>query len=301
MAYTLDQAKEKVSGYTQPKYGRAPNSEQEWASIAQGINYDDGVDDAELGQAYGNADRLAASYGVSPAPASQPAASATPPASSVPVPSNLQNTVGNLFQEAPASPIQGAFQDSLLSVLQQTQQPVSLTDPNLQSLSDLNRLGAQRATERARAAMAERAAASGTSGSGGFDRGVERLLNQEGRAVTEFDTNLIRGEQLRRQQQLMQALQLAQATGNQEAARRLQTQLALLSEATSESQFGRELGFREGALEQQGQLGRGDLALRLLLGLMGNQYNYDALGSSNAFRMADLNQNYLQSLLSGGY
>jgi hypothetical protein len=295
MAYSIDQAKERVTGYTTPKYGRGPNTDQEWQTIAQGINYDDGIDDAELQTAYGNADKLAMSYGAQPQAPAAPAAPPPPP-NTVPVPSNLQSTVGNLFQQQPASPIQSAYQDSLLSVLNRAQQPVSIADPSLQPVSDTHRLGMQRTREREQARIAEGNAA---TGGGGFatDRAGERLRAQEGRTNAEFDANLVKGELDARRGQLMQALSLAQSTGNAEAARQLQTQLALLQESVGESQFGRELGFREEALGQQGRLGMGELALRLMGLMQGNQYNYDVLGSNNAFNLANLNQRSIQDLL----
>ena len=149
-AYDLDTAKQKVVDYTTPKYGRGPNSDAEWQQIAQGINYSDGVDDNELQQAYGNADRYAASIGAQPNQGAQPPSPQGPvsPQYSVPVPQNLQSTVGNLFQQQPASPIQSAYQDALLPLIQQAQQPVSITDPQLQPSSETAPRGSGRRSGR---------------------------------------------------------------------------------------------------------------------------------------------------------
>ena len=46
-------------------------------------------------------------------------------------------------------------------------------------------------------------------------------------------------------------------------------------------------------------LGKGELAVRLLATLLGNQLGYDTLGSNNAFNLANLNQNSLLSSLGG--
>lgn len=309
MAYTLDQAKEKVTGYTTPKYGRGPNSDSEWNTIANGINWQDGVDDNELNQAYGNADSLAASYGVQPAAGSTPAPTApqapaapqTPvsPQYAVPVPKNVQGTIGNLFQQQPASPVQTAYSEQLLNLMNESSQPVSLADPNLSQQSETYRASRQRGTERQRSALAERAAQTGTSGAGGFDTAVGNLYGDESRDIAGNDAELVRGEMTARRAQMMQALTLAQQTGNADAARQLQTQLALLDASLNQSQFTDELGFRNSALTQQGKLGQGDLALRLLALLTGNQFNYDQLGSQNAFNLADLNQRGIQNFLNG--
>ena len=233
-----------------------------------------------------------------PLPASVPAPTPQQTQSSVNVPSNVQSQVGNLFQTPPASPVQGAYQDALLGFLNTAQQPVGqIQGSALQPVSEAYRAGQQRSTERGRSAMAERAAQTGTLGAGGFDTGVQKLYNQEGRNVSEFDARLMQGEVDARRQQLIQGLTLAQQTGNSEAERTLRAQLALLNSATDESQFGRELGFRESALTQQGRLGSGQLILQLLGLLTGNQYNYDVLGSNNAFRLSDINQNALQLAL----
>ncbi len=316
--YDLPTAKQRVTDYATGRYGRGPTSDQEWAAIAQGINYDDGVTDEELTQAYGNADRYAASLGATPTIPSPPPAPVPPPAPpppgpaptpepppqqtpsyTVPTPPNLQATVPGLFNQQPASPIQQAYQGALIPLIQQSQQPVAPTVQGTayQPASEVFRATRQRQTDRARNALAERMAAQGTLGSGGFDAGIQQLYNQEGLDIAGNDARLIEREIGSRRQQLMQGLALAQASGNAEAVRQLQTQLGLLSAATGESQFGRELGFRERALGQQGSLGRGELALRLMSLLTGNQYNYDVLGSNNARWLSDYNQRLIESLL----
>jgi hypothetical protein len=399
MPYDLTQAKQKVSEYATGKYGRGP-TDDEWGQIGQGIDYSQGVSDAQLQQAYGNVDKLASSYGapqgnLTPGPAGNltpppvtnqtplpqtgtaqtaftgvdPASSRTglqaqselqrligraltpqelqqaqtltgytdptgqaplsgtqwnqllqavsqqtpgstytppttptpPPAATTPpptgpvtppygvnVPKNLQDLIGNLFNQQPASPIQSAYETSLLDLINRSQQPVSLDDPTLSRQSETYRASRQRGTERQRSALAERAAQTGTLGAGGFDTAVGNLYGDESRDIASKDTDIIVGEMTARRNQLTQALQLAQATGNAEAARLLQTQLGLL-----------DASIQATAIEQQGSLGTGDLITRLLLGLMQNQLGYDTLGSNNAYNYAALGQNYLQNYLNG--
>jgi hypothetical protein len=414
MPYSTSDAQKQISDYTLGKYGRAP-TDDEWGVIGQGIDYSSGqISDAQLQQAYGNADQYAANYGKTSGPGDDPypaatnttptapanttpnttataqttptagtaatnpyagvnptssltgtqalsqlqtaigrpltaaelqqartligytdptgnapmtgaqynqllqtAASLTPganyspyggatttpppttPATTTPagvrlpeygvnVPSNLQGTIGNLFQQQPATPIQSQYQTSLLDLINKSQAPVSLDDPNLARQSEQYRASRQRGTERQRSALAERAAQTGTLGAGGFDTAVGNLYGEESRDIAGRDTDIIAKEMDARRQQLTQALQLAQATGNAEAARLLQTQLGLL-----------DASIQQTAIEQQGRLGTGDLIARLLQSLMQNQLGYDTLGSNNAYNYAALGQNYLQNYLNG--
>jgi hypothetical protein len=411
-SYSTSDAQKQISDYTMGKYGRAP-TDDEWGKIGQGIDYSSGnISDAQLQQAYGNADTLAASYGApagnltppgptattTPAPTTtnpawqggaqtasasttatnpyagvnptssltgtqalsqlqtaigrpltpaelqqaqsligytdptgnapitgaqyntllQTAASLTggaqytpyagttttpPPSTPTPtpkpagptlpeygvnVPGNLQGIIGNLFNQQPATPIQSQYQTSLLDLINKSQAPVSLEDPNLAAQSEQYRASRQRGTERQRSALAERAAQTGTLGAGGFDTAVGNLYGDESRDIAGKDTDIIAKEMDARRQQLTQALQLAQATGNAEAARLLQTQLGLL-----------DASIQQTAIEQQGRLGTGDLIARLLASLMQNQLGYDTLGSNNAYNYAALGQNFLQNYLNG--
>lgn len=253
--YDLDQAKQKVTDYSTQKYGRGPQNDQEWASVGQGINYGDGVDDNELTQAYGNVDTYAKSLGAQPTSQAAPA----------------QPTA----QPQAQSPIQDAFQSSLTSLFQRAQAPVSLSDPNLQPRADVFAATRQRAAERERAALAERSAATGTLGSGGFDAGVGQILARQGLDEANFNANLVGSETDARRQELLEALRIAAQSRGLDLQQMLGTG---------------DLDLRRLGINQQGQLGRGDLSLRYLLGQMGNQQFYDQLGTQNAQWLADYNQ-----------
>jgi hypothetical protein len=203
------------------------------------------------------------------------------------LPPNLQGQVGNLFQQQPATPIQSQYQTSLLDLINKSQAPVSLDDPNLARQSEQYRASRQRGTERQRSALAERAAQTGTLGAGGFDTAVGNLYGEESRDIAGRDTDIIAKEMDARRQQLTQALQLAQATGNAEAARLLQTQLGLL-----------DASIQQTAIEQQGRLGTGDLITRLLSTLLTNAYNYSALGTNAALSLNTGDNNLIQNMLS---
>jgi hypothetical protein len=257
--YSLDQAKQKVTDYTTQKFGRGPQNDQEWGEIGKGINYGDGVDDAELQQAYGNADTYAKSLGWQPP--------------------QQQQTPG-----PQTSPIQSAFQDSLMGLFQRANQTPTLDDPVLRGQSDAFRTAQQRGAERRRAGLAERMAAEGTIGGGGFNVGLNQIDAARTNAEASFDADLLGDETTARRNELIQALQIAAQSRGLDINQMLGTG---------------DLDLRRLGITQQGQLGRGDLALRLMLGLMGNQFNYDQLGTQNAQWLADYNQRAFDSYFKG--
>lgn len=273
--YDLPQAQQKVTDYATTKWGRGPQNDQEWGAVAKGINYGDGVDDNELNQAYGNVDAYAQSIGAKPIQAPQ-----QPP---------------QQVQAPQVSPIQQAFQGSLLSLMNRAQQQPSLADPNLAAQSQAFRTAQQRGAERSRAAMAERMGAEGTLGGGGLQTGLGQIENARTLAESNFDVGLLAGEQDARRRELLEALRIAAAAGDSEAARILQTQGLQLQERLGLG----DLDLRNRGLTQQGELGRGDLSLRYMLGLMGNQQFYDQLGVNSAQWLADYNTRNFWNAMGG--
>jgi hypothetical protein len=214
----------------------------------------------------------------------------------------------------PQSPIQSAFQGSLLNLLNRSQQTPSLEDPALKAQSEVFRAGRQRSAERERASAAERMAQQGLGESGAFDTVVGQIENARGFDEANFNANLIGGEIQARRQELQDALRLAAATGDSESARALQKELAVMDFGLRERGQGLQqqglnlqerlglgdLDIRKQGLAQQGQLGRGDLALRLMLGLQGNQQFYDQLGLGASQWLADYNQRNFMDYWNGG-
>ncbi len=105
---------------------------------------------------------------------------------------------------APANPLNTALKDALLKLLGQGDP--SLSDPALAAQSGAFGVQQQRAKERARSAMAERAAAEGGPGvdSGAFEGGLRQLEEQQGEALassverTVFASGGARGESTQR-------------------------------------------------------------------------------------------------------
>jgi hypothetical protein len=305
--FDLNTAKQKVTDFTTKKFGRGPQNDQEWGAIAQGINFNDGVDDNELNQAFGNAERLAASLGASPQPAPQPAPSpgtvrpgpqpgmqiaVSSPSTPAPAPANT----GAVPPTTPApNPMQQQTQSALQALLARGQQTPSLADPTLAPQMDAFRAMRQRAAERQRSSAAERAAQTGTLNSGGFDTTVAGIEAQRGLDEANFGAGLLGQEQTARRAELMQALQLAAQMGDAEAARELQRMSLDLNRTLGTG----DLDLRNRALTQQGQLGRGSLGLDLLRALMQNDQFFSGLGLNAAQLQAMLNQNAVSQLLGG--
>lgn len=194
-----------------------------------------------------------------------------------------------LFNKQPGqTPVQGAYQQALLDVLGRSQQTPSLSDPTLAPQVEVFRAQQQRNQERQRRAAAERAAATGMNQSGYLDNLIEQGEHERGFNTATFNANLLGGEMTKRREELQGALHLARLTGDAEAERELRARLAQVSAMMQQQ-----------GLNLQGQLGEGDLALRLLQTVLGDNQFYDSLGINSALNLEGLNQRALQLGLGG--
>jgi hypothetical protein len=198
--------------------------------------------------------------------------------------STLPSDISGVFN-APTtpSPIQSAYQDALLKFMNQAQQTPSLTDPILGPQAEVYRVQQQRNQERNRRSAVERASATGMNQSGYVDRQIDKGVQEQNFNTAAFNATLMGSEMNRRREELQSALKLAQITGDAEAQRELQKRLAQVSAMMQQQ-----------GLNLQGQLGKGDLSLRLMQMLMGNNQFYDQLGINTALNLEGLNQNALK-------
>jgi hypothetical protein len=227
-------------------------------------------------------------------PAPQPTPSAPQPSNNgavAPISANipsptLPSGISSLFSQTPQqTPVQSAYQTALLKYLDRSQQTPSLDDPILGPQAEMFRVQQQRNQERNRRSAVERAAVTGQSSSGALDRRIERGEQEQRFNTAQFNAGLLGREMDKKRQELLAALQLASATGNQEATRELQTRLAQVNAMMQQQ-----------SLSLQGQLGFGDLALRALMAEMGNDQFYDSLGVNTALGLEGLNQRAVQIL-----
>ena len=188
------------------------------------------------------------------------------PATNLPGPGapNLPN-LGNAYQAASGAAqqqqtantgVSDAYRQALLSVLNQTQQPPSVEgNTPLSAQAATYRNARLRESQRNRASMAERFAQeglnSGGQGSGAFDTGITGLNESAGRDIAGYEAGLVGQETQARRQQLMQALQLANAVGARSEAAQLQRELALLSGSLNQENAGSQLGLNYAQLEAE--------------------------------------------------
>lgn len=150
-------------------------------------------------------------------------------------------------------------------------------DPIYQQAVRVNQLQLLRSAERQRKALAERAAASGTRSTGGFNVGVRGIEEATGAQGAQFASNLAVSRLQQREAQLNEAIRLARAVGQDDIANQLEVQRLAL----------------------QGELGRGDIALRTQLGMGQLGLGYDQLGFNYADLMARENRNAVIAGLGG--
>lgn len=159
---------------------------------------------------------------------------------------------GGSPQGQPPIGIQQAFSSALTKLLNGPMpNDVNVNDsPALRSY----RAESDRALDRDRAFLAERAAATGTSASGGFETDLQGLRQARNRNVQSFaGAEGARMEEARRGE-LMQALALALQMGDSEAARGLQRELGLGQLAVSNRNVDLgldQLGFNYAQLQRQ--------------------------------------------------
>lgn len=155
-------------------------------------------------------------------------------------------------------------------------------DPNsagMQGQRDAFGLAAQRDATRRRAALAERAAARGGLGAGGYDVDTERIISEQGEKEQAFESDLYAKELSGQRERLMQAIQMARQFGLQDEARKLQEKLGTL-----------DLNLRQ-------YLGKGQLGLGLLNAGQQNQQYYDSLGLNYATLQNLMNNQAINAIL----
>ena len=243
-----------------------------------------------------------ATPGAQPGTTPQPAAPVTPAAAT-------PATVGT--DES------GPYQAALLKALGDAQTPASIGDAALKNQSDAYAVGQSRATDQARSAMAERAAAEGGTGtsSGAFDQGVLGLIGQQGENQGAYNANLVGQANQAKLAQLQSTLSQMGSDVNSQAGRDLQQQIATMQNQVQKDSLAEQA--REAnqssanqvlGINSQTQLGQGDLALRDKLGtgglnaqiaqmLLQNQQFGQSLGAQTGEFSAGMNQQSLLQLL----
>lgn len=267
-------------------------------SIFEGLNPDDNWNQFR-GPQTGAAAAPSASP-LPPSPSPSPAASPAAPAAAPAAPAGADNTAAMLQymqqrdtqRDTENAALKEAQRSKLLELMGQDTNAASVSDPDLKPQADAYRLAQDRSAQQQREQLAERAAFmglnSGGQGSGAFESGIQGITEQAGENTAGFNADLIGRKIDARRQQLMQALQLADALGARSESQTLQSQLAAL-----------DAQMRQNALGVQNDLGRGQLGLGLLNTTLNNQQFYDRLGYDYAGLSTQANRDAYLAALGG--
>jgi hypothetical protein len=237
------------------------------------------------------------SYG-SPAGAAAPAATA--PSGPITTQGQVAGTTAKVGQTAApgqATTVAQSFQQALVNRL--NPQAVSAQSASVAPAIAANKLTEQRGLESNQNALAERAAATGTNMSGGFESQLLGLKQDSAGRHANFVGNAVQRANELENQNMTSSLGMVGSLLGGQASLAQQQQLADL-----DAQLRRE------GLAQQGELGRGDLALRgrlgegqLSLGLLSALLGHDQFGRSLSQQGAQfgqsLDQQGLLALLGG--
>ena len=191
----------------------------------------------------------AAPQAAAPQPAFQPPAAPMAPVAQAPAPSVSK------------PPVVDEVTKILLARLNALKSPQDLQgDPDYQNAVRAYQVASLRGADRQRKALAERAAAGGTRSTGGFNVGVRGIAERQGENAAQYESGLAMDRLQQREAQLIEAIRMARAIGQDDIANQLDLQRLAL----------------------QQELGRGDLALRGELGRGQLGLGYDNLGFSYA-------------------
>lgn len=253
----------------QQQFGRAMTPEEQ-TTLQQNLGYTAGM--AITPELMQRASGLIAGYSGS-LPGAAPAAAAAP----APTPAQTTDDMA-----------QAQLQQLLMSGSTPAMSEVDMNNPALVAQRVAFDRSNGRVNTQARLAAAERNAARGTLGAGGFDAELAGVERDSADRATGFESQLLKGELQGQRDRVMKAMEMAVNSGNAAQARALQERLGQLDASLR----------REGMADQK-MLGKGQLSLGLLQSLLGNQRAQDALGFNYAQLGVNANQGAMQALLNG--
>jgi hypothetical protein len=198
---------------------------------------------------------------------------------------------------APGAPTTaaGAFQQALVNRL--TAPPVTAQSPELAGAIGANKLSQQRGFERDRSLLAERSAANGTSGSGGFDAQLLGLSQNRSAQEGQFAGNAVLQRSQQQANELTQALTLGGGLLSQQDQLAMQQRLAELNAQIQRESLAAQTSLGTQDLGLRRDLGQGNLNLGLLSALLQNQQFGQGLGLQAGIAGQQFNQNALLGLL----
>jgi len=211
--------------------------------------------------------------------------------------------------DAPAAPgaaaaptVAGTFQQALIDAMS-PKGPMDTSNPAISGAVNANHLAEQRGMESNRNLIAERAAAHGTSNSGGFDTALNGLNEDRAMREGQFAGNAVQHLSDQQNADKMAALGIGGQVTEGQKTRDLQAimQDKSLSEQDKIAQL--DAAVRREGQSSQAALGNSDIELRKMLGLLGLQQGgqqfQQGLGAQIGMHSAGLNQQALLQILGG--
>lgn len=163
------------------------------------------------------------------------------------------------------SDFQGQIRQLLLSQLGQMGAAPSINDPALKGQSDAYRVAQERSGQQQRSALAERDAFtglnSGGAGSGSFDTGIQGIGEQVGQNIAGHDASLVGGEVQSRRATLQNLLGMAMQSGDAEATRAIQLQIAQMDNELRKYTYDDTMGYNVGRANEDDFRYRANLGL----------------------------------------
>jgi hypothetical protein len=164
--------------------------------------------------------------------------------------------------------LDGAVMSKLLSEISMDG-TVNQNDPAYRQAVDANQLQTDRYADRARAASAQRRAATGTGTSGAVDTDVNRILSEQTTQDKAFEGQLLGKFRDQNLDRMSRALTLGAGMLTAEQERALRAALTREGYGVQKELAGNDLSFRRDALGQQAALSLADLDQRAMLALLG--------------------------------
>lgn len=133
----------------------------------------------------------------------------------------------------------GDVRSMLMQILNRSQQPIDPNSAEVKAPLEAANLEAQRGLDAERKALAERLyAEGGGSGTNELQQGMQQAQERTATGLAGIRAQLLQRAQEQRQSQLQQALALAVQSGDAQAAREIQMEMARMSNALGQAELG---------------------------------------------------------------
>lgn len=206
----------------------------------------------------------------------------------------VTDRIAGLTATGGPTPFQQQMRDLVLQQMQRAQAPIDPNSPEVAQPTEAARLASERSLQDERTALAERLYAEGGGGSNELQQGIQQSRERQGATLAGLQSQLYSRLAAQKADQLQQALSLAVQSGDAEAARTIQMQLAQLDASLRAQQLAQQGSQFSASLAQQGSQFTQGLAQQKLLAELENALRAQQLGQQNAQYYAGLGEQQRQ-------